>query len=96
VLLIEDANPEVVRYLNRLSDLADGSLESAGSVSLGLAGEARQRLRAELDAAELPHRRRRRRVRPVEPAIVVTVDFHGPARGSLRDAVLQSIPPLAD
>jgi bifunctional non-homologous end joining protein LigD len=76
--------------------LADGSLESAGSVSLGLAGEARERLRAELEAAELPHVRRRQRVRPVEPTIVATVDFHGRARGSVRDAVLRSIALLAD
>jgi bifunctional non-homologous end joining protein LigD len=73
--------------------LADGGLEPAGSVSLGLAGEARERLRAELDAAELPPRRRRQRVRPVKPAIVANVDFHGPARGSVRDAILRSIAP---
>jgi ATP-dependent DNA ligase len=71
--------------------LADGSLESAGSVSLGLAGEARRRLRAELEAVELPHRRGRQRVRPVEPAVVATVSFHGPARGAVRDGVLLSI-----
>jgi bifunctional non-homologous end joining protein LigD len=70
--------------------VADGSIEPAGSVSLGLAGEARVRLRAELEAAELPYRRRRQRVRPVEPTMVATVDFHGPPRGPVRDPVLRS------
>jgi ATP-dependent DNA ligase len=75
--------------------LGDGSLESAGSVSLGLAGEARRRLRAELEAAELPHHRRRQRVRPVEPTIIATADFHGRARGPVRDAVLRGMARLA-
>jgi hypothetical protein len=67
--------------------LADDSLESAGSVSTGLAGQARERLRADLQAVELPHQRRRQRVRPVEPAIIATVEFHGRAGGPVRDAV---------
>lgn len=75
--------------------LADGSLEPAGSVSLGLAGEARERLRTDIQAAELPHRRRRQRVRPVKPTIVATVDFHGRVRGPVRDAVLREVRAVA-
>jgi bifunctional non-homologous end joining protein LigD len=73
--------------------LEDGRLERAGSVSLGLSGEVRERLRAQLEAAERPHRRRRPRVRQVEPAPVAMVDFHGPAHGPVRDAVLRSVDP---
>jgi ATP-dependent DNA ligase len=71
--------------------LKDGSLERAGSVSLGLSAKARERLRGQLEAAELPHRRRHQRVRQVEPAPVAMVDFHGPAYGPVRDAVLRSV-----
>jgi bifunctional non-homologous end joining protein LigD len=71
--------------------LGDGGLEPAGSVSLGLSGEERERLRAALEAAELPHRRRRQRVRPVEPVAPATVDFHGPAHGAVRDPVLRGV-----
>jgi bifunctional non-homologous end joining protein LigD len=71
--------------------MADGSVEPAGSVSLGLAADAREGLRARLQAAELAHRRRSQRVRPIGPAVVAMVDFHGPARGPVRDAVLRSI-----
>jgi ATP-dependent DNA ligase len=67
--------------------LSDGGLDPAGSVSLGLSGEERERLRAALEAAELPHRRRRQRVRPVEPVALATLDFHGPAHGPVRDPV---------
>ena len=42
-------------------------------------------------AVELRHRRRRQRVRPVEPLAVATVDFHGPAHGAVRDPVLRSV-----
>jgi bifunctional non-homologous end joining protein LigD len=69
--------------------LADGGREPAGSVSLGLSRDARERLRAELQAAELPPRRPRQRVRPVEPATVATVDFHGPPQIPVRDPVLR-------
>jgi ATP-dependent DNA ligase len=64
--------------------LEDGSLERAGSVSMGLSAEARERLRAQLQAAELPQRRRHQRVRPVEPAALAMVDFltSTPARSS--------------
>jgi bifunctional non-homologous end joining protein LigD len=75
--------------------LPDGSVELAGSVSIGLAGEERERLRADLQAAELPHRRRRQRVRPVAPTIIATVDFHGRARGPVRDPVLRDVTHLA-
>jgi bifunctional non-homologous end joining protein LigD len=75
--------------------LADGSLESAGSVSIGLVGAAREQLRADLQAAELPHRRRRQRVRPVAPTIIAVVDFHGRARGPVRDPVLRGVTHLA-
>jgi len=71
--------------------LADGTLERAGSVSLGLSGEDRERLRVELLDAELPHRRRRQRVRPVEPVALATVDFHGPSHGPVRDAVMRGV-----
>ena len=71
--------------------LSDGGLDPAGSVSLGLSGEDRERLRAALEAAELPHRRRRQRVRPVEPVALATLDFHGPAHGPVRDPVLRSV-----
>jgi hypothetical protein len=73
--------------------LADGTLEPAGSVSLGLSSEARERLRAELQASELPHRRRRQRVRALKPTLVATMDFHGPRRGTVRDPVLRSLGP---
>jgi bifunctional non-homologous end joining protein LigD len=86
----QPGRPESFFLARRLSD---GSLEPAGSVSLGLSSEERERLRAAIEAVELPHRRRRQRVRPVEPAVVATVDFHGPARGPVRDAVLRSIEP---
>jgi len=75
--------------------LPDGSFEPAGSVSIGLGGDARERLRADLQAAELPHRRRRQRVRPVEPTIIAIVDFHGRARGPVRDAVLRDVTRVA-
>jgi bifunctional non-homologous end joining protein LigD len=71
--------------------LADGTLERAGSVSLGLSGVDRERLRAELRAAELPQRRRRQRVRPVQLVALAVVDFHGPTHGPVRDAVLRSV-----
>jgi ATP dependent DNA ligase domain len=90
----QPGRPESFFLARRLSD---GGLEPAGSVSLGLSSEERGRVRAALEAAERPHRRRRQRVRPVEPAAVATVDFHGPARGPVRDAVLRSVElPLAD
>jgi hypothetical protein len=82
--------PEPSRELLPARRVADGNVEPAGSVSLGLAGEARERLRAELMAAELPCTRHRQRVRPVEPTIFATVDFHGPPRGPVRDPVLRS------
>jgi bifunctional non-homologous end joining protein LigD len=40
-----------------------------------------------------PDRRRHQRVRPVEPATVAMVDFHGPAHGPVRYAVLRSVEP---
>jgi bifunctional non-homologous end joining protein LigD len=77
--------------------LADGSLERAGSVSIGLAGESREWLRAELQAAELPHRRRPQRVHRVEASVLATVDFHGRSKGPVRDAVLRGVrAPAAD
>jgi bifunctional non-homologous end joining protein LigD len=83
----QPGRPESFFLARRLSD---GGLEPAGSVSLGLSSQERERLRAAVEAAELPHRRRQR-VRPVEPAAVATVDFHGPARGPVRDAVLRRV-----
>jgi bifunctional non-homologous end joining protein LigD len=74
-----------------LARLSEGGLEPAGSASLGLSSRERERLRAALEAAELPHRRRRQRVRPVEPVALATVDFQGPMQGPVRDPVLRSV-----
>jgi bifunctional non-homologous end joining protein LigD len=76
--------------------LVDGTLQRAGSVSLGLRGDARERVRAALQAAELPHQHRRQRVRPVEPVAVATVAFHGPTHGPVRDAVLRKVDIVSD
>jgi hypothetical protein len=74
-----------------LARLSEGGLEPAGSVSLGLSSDERERLRAALEAEELPQRGRRQRVRPVEPVALDTLDFHGPAHGPVRDPVLRSV-----
>lgn len=71
----------------------DASLEPAGSVSLGYHGELRSRIQAALRDSELPLARPRQRVRRVEPALRVTVDFHGPLAGPLRDPVLRAVAP---
>jgi bifunctional non-homologous end joining protein LigD len=70
---------------------ADGTLERAGSVSFGLPSAARETLRARLADHGLPPRRPNQRIRWVEPRLVATVDFHGPVRGPVRDAVLRSV-----
>jgi ATP-dependent DNA ligase len=79
----QPGRPESFFLARRLSD---GGLEPAAA-SRSVFPAQRERLRAALEAAELPHRRRRQRVRPVEPPAVATVDFHGPARGPVRDPV---------
>jgi bifunctional non-homologous end joining protein LigD len=67
-------------------------LERAGSASFGLDAATREGLRRALGAHAQPQRRRNQRVRwGVAPAVVATVDFHGPLRGPVRDAVLRAI-----
>jgi ATP-dependent DNA ligase len=73
----------------------DGSLAPAGSVSLGYHGELRERIHEVLRASELPPQRPRQRVRRVQPCLRVTVDFHGPSSGPLRDPVLRAVAPAA-
>jgi bifunctional non-homologous end joining protein LigD len=68
-----------------------GSLEPVGSVSLGYSGQLRERIQETLRACELPAVRPRQQVRRVEPRIHVSVDFHGPTNGPLRDPVLRAI-----
>ena len=69
----------------------DGMLERAGSASFGLNAESKEALRRALEAHALPPRRRNQRVRWVAPAVVATVDFHGPLRGAVRDPVLRAV-----
>jgi bifunctional non-homologous end joining protein LigD len=71
----------------------DGSLAPAGSVSLGYHGEVRERIQDVLRASELPAVRPRQRLRRVTPSLRVTVDFHGPEGGPLRDPVLRALAP---
>jgi hypothetical protein len=71
----------------------DGSLAPAGSVSLGYHGELRERIHEAMRASERPGGRPRRRVRRVQPSLRVTVDFHGPVGGPLRDPVLRAVAP---
>jgi bifunctional non-homologous end joining protein LigD len=69
----------------------DGSLAPAGSVSLGYHGEMRERIREVVRASELAPVRPRQRIRRVQPSLCVTVDFHGPVGGPLRDPVLRAV-----
>jgi bifunctional non-homologous end joining protein LigD len=71
----------------------DGSLAPAGSVSLAYHGELRERIHEAMSASEQPGVRPRRRVRRVQPSLRVTVDFHGPVGGPLRDPVLRAVAP---
>jgi bifunctional non-homologous end joining protein LigD len=71
----------------------EGRLAPAGSVSLGYHGELRARIQEVLRASELPPERPRQRLRRVAPSLRVTVDFHGPAGGPLRDPVLRAVAP---
>jgi bifunctional non-homologous end joining protein LigD len=72
---------------------AEGSLAPAGSVSLAYHGELRERIQEVLRASELPPVRRGQRIRRVQPFLRVTVDFHGPAGGPLREPVLRAVAP---
>ncbi len=67
-----------------------GGLAPAGSASLGLDGDRREMLLKALAEHELPPRRRRGR-RWAHPVIEVSVDFHGPVDGAVRDAVLREL-----
>jgi hypothetical protein len=71
----------------------DGSLAPAGSVSLAYHGELRERIHEAMSASERPGVRPRRRIRRVQPSLRVTVDFHGPVGGPLRDPVLRAVAP---
>jgi bifunctional non-homologous end joining protein LigD len=72
----------------------EGRLAPAGTVSVGYHGELRERIQEVLMASELPPERPRQRLRRVEPSLRVTVDFHGPAGGPLRDPVLRALGPI--
>jgi hypothetical protein len=63
----------------------------AGTVSLGLDPERRQKLRLALTERELTPMRRRRGVRWALPDIEVLADSHGRPGGPVRDAVLREI-----
>jgi bifunctional non-homologous end joining protein LigD len=71
----------------------EGSLAAAGSVSLGYHGELRERIHEAMRASEQPGVRPRRRVRRVQPSLRVTVEFHGPVGGPVRDPVLRAVAP---
>jgi len=79
--------PDTV-YLDRVAE--DGTCRPAGSVQLGLAGDARAALREELRARELGAPAHRR-FRQVGAGIGVEADFHGPADRTLRDPVIRAV-----
>ncbi len=66
-------------------------LRFAGTVSLGLDREQRQRLRDALVRAEIRVGRRRRTWRSVAPVARVVVDSHGDPDGPVRDPVMRDI-----
>jgi len=68
-----------------------GRQSGAGTVSLGLDREQRERLRAALVSAEIPMGRRRRTWRPVAPVARVVVDSHGDPDGPVRDPVMRGV-----
>jgi bifunctional non-homologous end joining protein LigD len=68
----------------------DGARRPAGSVQLGLAGEARAALREELRARELKTPARRR-FRHVAAGIGGEIDFHGAPERPLRDPVIRAV-----
>jgi bifunctional non-homologous end joining protein LigD len=78
--------PDLISLARRLSD---GQLDPAGSVGFG-PSETRERLRALLPSLELPASPRRR-VRRVAGGLTATVEFHGPARGPVRDPILGKV-----
>lgn len=67
-----------------------GQLVPVGSVSFGLTGDERARLRARAAELELPARRRGR-WRPLQPLVRVEVAHHGSPAGPLRDPVLRAV-----
>jgi bifunctional non-homologous end joining protein LigD len=79
--------PDTV-YVDRVGP--DGTGRRAGSVQLGLAGDARAALRAELHAREL-RAPARRRFRHVAAGIGVEIDFHGAPDRPLRDPVIRAV-----
>jgi bifunctional non-homologous end joining protein LigD len=74
-------------YLSRRS--ADGALEPAGAVSYGITAEDRDRLRNTIEASA--QRRRGRKRWADQPPADVLVEFHGPARGSVRDPIVRHV-----
>jgi bifunctional non-homologous end joining protein LigD len=68
----------------------DGELARAGSVRYGFDGDARERLRERMLAAELPASTRRR-VRRISAPVEVTISTHGHRGGIVRDAVLREV-----
>jgi len=66
----------------------EGRHSCAGTVSLGLDREQRQRLRAALIGAEIRVGRRRRTWRSVAPVARVVFDSHGVPDGTVRDLVM--------
>jgi bifunctional non-homologous end joining protein LigD len=75
-------------YVDRVGP--DGTCRPAGSVQLGLAGDARAALRDELRAREL-RAPARRRFRQVAAGIGVEVDLHGAPDRPLRDPVIRAV-----
>jgi bifunctional non-homologous end joining protein LigD len=69
----------------------EGRHSGAGTVSLGLDREQRQRLRAALATAEIRLGRRRRSWRSVAPVARVVVDFHGDPDGPVRDPMMRDV-----
>jgi bifunctional non-homologous end joining protein LigD len=67
---------------------ADGPLQPAGAVELGLSQNERERLREALAAH---YRATRHGAHRVRPGIWVDVDFHGPTSRPVRDPVMRAL-----
>jgi ATP-dependent DNA ligase len=70
---------------------SEGRQSGAGTVSLGLDREQRQRLRNALVSAEVGDGRRRRTWRAVAPVARVVVEAHGNPDGPVRDPVMRDV-----
>jgi bifunctional non-homologous end joining protein LigD len=66
----------------------DGDLVPAGSAELGLSSDEREQLKTALQMRRTATRRGAHRI---VPGIWVDVDYHGPAGGPLRDAVMRAV-----